>query len=1201
MKRFLILFFILIFTPSIATAACERYAAPSGTGIDCGVGDECSLRNAVEGASSGEEVCLNDGTYTISVTVNDDSIIVPVGVSITSTSADSGVVLIQPGNDWSISQPFFYLASSSNTDGNNTISHLTLDGENGAHRAYMPIETRNRNHITIHDCVVRQFYGVPRSGININGEWDGVVLSWQDVIPETPGASGNYSGWTGWPDNPATDISIYNNDFIDNGYYQENGAINVWNLKNATIYGNYFSVANSNSDGISGGTRWSLSGDAPSSGYGKLGCVDNLDIYRNSMQWGSDVYTHSQTDTPWFIEIWGWRGDDDESEIYENTGLGTYGGWGFSTTYGKDLRVYNNVIYAYRGGGDDPYPRGYGVGVEANAVSHLYIYDNLIANFSNNITVGYKRGILNGQTIDTIDIRRNVIYNSRYQGIWFKAWNDGNCKTGTVSNGTIVHNTIVGHQGAYRATRNTKGIVVLQNDTDGTCGDANIANIDVHDNIVMSYDRGISLEYDNAADVTGESFGTNMMYDILLSDLRGISQGTNINGNPRFVDVGNEDYPNYQNYYALQSDSFAIAASSGNYDYPDIGALPYGSSPQNRAPVAAISSPASAQSISQDGSVTATGTCTDPDGDTVTGVWTFDGAGPGTETFGPGATPLSCNAGSETFPTVGVYDIRLTCTDSNGASNYSTRQITVGSPSPASGIHIFELEDAGGGALDASNDGSNSNALTNNGTIVVSTSSEPDPPGYGNDGANFNGTDQWLSMSSSDWEDDVLTGGDMEGTIIIAIDIGTLKADEYIMGAYNTSTDQRQWLFRSVAGQIQVGLGRGSTGYQYLELDGHTFSASDDIIIGLSLDDAAGTYTLFAQDVTTGTYYTETQADEALSGSLNTSSPDVVIGNRTNRSSERYFDGLMYWARFYDEAMTLSEMQAVAENTVGSDISRCYLAEEKVYTTSDQITVYCECTSTTVDKSGGTPYLELETGGTDIQASLQTANGSGVTVLEFAGTVLAGMNAAPINATANGIQLNGGSLNSIDDTVATSGPGSIGYESPGASIVTTAAGSITSMNLCDSAGDDVTSNQVAVRGQTVYLKICFSSAQVFNVGPLGNFRLPFQIATGGPLYFTYADQQPSGYGVGNQCWVFDAVVEDGMEDRDTGVSLSAVGDLDRDYITTGMDTEIENDAGAEISSYDMPQTSIDPVYELQIWDGGVFLNENAGGSVTVAP
>jgi hypothetical protein len=76
-----------------------------------------------------------------------------------------------------------------------------------------------------------------------------------------------------------------------------------------------------------------------------------------------------------------------------------------------------------------------------------------------------------------------------------------------------------------------------------------------------------------------------------------------------------------------------------------------------------------------------------------------------------------------------------------------------------------------------------------------------------------------------------------------------------------------------VAGQIQVGLGRGSTGYQYLEIDGHTFSASDDIVIGFSLDDAAAEYTLFAQNMTTGTYYTETEADEALTGSLNTSSP----------------------------------------------------------------------------------------------------------------------------------------------------------------------------------------------------------------------------------------------------------------------------------------------------------------------------------------
>jgi hypothetical protein len=1170
----------LIIVAGDAFAACERYVTTTGTGIDClrAGGDECNIYTGIQNASSGEEVCLDDGTYNIT-----SSITVPVGVSVTSTNASSSGVMIQPGASFSTSQPLFSLISSSNTDGNNTISHLTFDGENASNRAYIPIETRQRNHVTIHNCIVRQFYGASRAGININGEWDGIVLSWQDVIPETPGASGNYTGWTGWPDNPATDISIYNNDFIDNGYYQVSGAICVWNIKNSNIHDNHFSVANSNSDGISGGTYWSLSGTTPSSGYGKLGCVDNLDIYRNSMEWGSDVYTHNLTDTPWFIEIWGWRGDDDESEIYENTGLGTYGGWGFSTTYGKDLRIYNNIIYAYRGGENDPYPRGYGVGVEANGISHLYIYDNLIANFSNNITVGYKRGILDGQTIDTIDIRRNVIYNSRYQGIWFKAWNDGNCKTGTVSNGTIVHNTIVGHQGAYRATRNTKGIVVLQNDADGTCGDADITNIDVHDNIVMSYDRGITLEYDNAADVTGESFGTNMMYDTLLADLLGISQGTNINGDPSFTDAGNEDYPNYKNYYSIQSDSNAIAAASGNYDYQDIGAIPYGFTPQNLAPVTLITSPSGPQSGAIDASFSFSGTCTDADGDNVTGVWTFDGAGPTTETFGPSATPLTANAGSETFPSEGTFDVRLTCTDENNASSYQTVQITIGTPSSSSAVHEFNFE-----AADITdNEGTDGSDLTNNNTVSTG-GTEPDPPGYGSVGASFNGTNQYFSLSNADYgANTVLTGTDNEGTIIVALNIGTLKADEYILGAYNTGTDSRQYLIRSVAGQIQVGLGRGSTGYQYLEIDGHTFSASDDIVIGFSLDDAAAEYTLFAQNMTTGTYYTETEADEALTGSLNTSSPDLVIGNRTNLSSTRYFDGIMWWGRWYDDALTLSEMQAIAENTTASgDIDRCYLGEEKVYTTSDTINIYCECTSTTVNKTGGTPYIELETGTSDLQASLQTGDGSGVTLLHFQGTITSGMTADPINATANGIQLNSGSLGGIDDTVATSGPGSIGYESPGASIDTSAGSAVSSMDVCDSDGNEITNDILWRQGVPAYLKICFGADQYFNNGPIGNFALPFQITSGGPLTFFYADNQPAGFGVGNACWLFEAEITSGMSDTDGAVALSSVGDLDRDYITTGTNSVIENINGTDLSSYNMPQVNADDTYKVQIISGG---------------
>jgi hypothetical protein len=50
------------FAPN-ASAATERYAAPTGSGTACSSGDPCGIRQAVEGASAGDEVVVLPGDY----------------------------------------------------------------------------------------------------------------------------------------------------------------------------------------------------------------------------------------------------------------------------------------------------------------------------------------------------------------------------------------------------------------------------------------------------------------------------------------------------------------------------------------------------------------------------------------------------------------------------------------------------------------------------------------------------------------------------------------------------------------------------------------------------------------------------------------------------------------------------------------------------------------------------------------------------------------------------------------------------------------------------------------------------------------------------------------------------------------------------------------------------------------------------------
>jgi hypothetical protein len=132
--RLLIVLFLLL--PQVVYAACERYVSTDGSGIDCTVGDPCNIQIGIESASSSDEVCLNDGTYAIT-----DQLAVPAGVSVTSTNADKSLVTIEAGTSFAIGTPMFlYSSGSAGTNGNQTLSYITLDGRPGGYTAYQGIK-----------------------------------------------------------------------------------------------------------------------------------------------------------------------------------------------------------------------------------------------------------------------------------------------------------------------------------------------------------------------------------------------------------------------------------------------------------------------------------------------------------------------------------------------------------------------------------------------------------------------------------------------------------------------------------------------------------------------------------------------------------------------------------------------------------------------------------------------------------------------------------------------------------------------------------------------------------------------------------------------------------------------------------------------------------------------------------------------------
>lgn len=89
----------------------------------------------------------------------------------------------------------------------------------------------------------------------------------------------------------------------------------------------------------------------------------------------------------------------------------------------------------------------------------------------------------------------------------------------------------------------------------------------------------------------------------------------------------------------------------------------------NQAPKGIIAAPSGNVTIQAGQSVSFAGTASDPDGDTVTVLWTF----------GDGTTSASLTPGSHTFPMVGTYTVTMTATDSRGLSDPAppTRSIIV--------------------------------------------------------------------------------------------------------------------------------------------------------------------------------------------------------------------------------------------------------------------------------------------------------------------------------------------------------------------------------------------------------------------------------------------------------------------------------------------------------------------------------------------
>jgi hypothetical protein len=298
---------------------------------------------ASQATVSGDIIHVKAGTY-----YETTQTVLAAGVSILGAGATSIITTATALN------PMIAMISTiQGTNGNQSISYVTIDGDNTALTA---INCKARSNVTLHHCTIKNFIHAADSRNTVNFD-------------------GRYTG-SAEPTIYGTGLRVYNCTFNDCGQdfeysagtYFSNAALVISGQNGALIYNNTFTNA------------------AGHYGYG-IRCINGylrgVKIYDNNIQVNlhdtAGIYSYA-----FAIELWTGRGG---VEIYRNTctgGIDIAGyGWNDAYGYGFAVKVYENTLILAA----QPVTIEAGILLESGITGGAYIYRNYVKNFQTALTL----------------------------------------------------------------------------------------------------------------------------------------------------------------------------------------------------------------------------------------------------------------------------------------------------------------------------------------------------------------------------------------------------------------------------------------------------------------------------------------------------------------------------------------------------------------------------------------------------------------------------------------------------------------------------------------------------------------------------------------------------------------------------------------------------------------------------------------------